>query len=387
MSRGRAAFAYLLTCAVLLLGVSFADARAQSAEVPDATVESEVESEARVEAAVDVLRAFMDSTRVPGLSGAIAVDGTVQWTGGFGYANLQHQVPAGAETRYRIASISKPIAATTAMTLVEDGRLDLDAPIRSYLPLFPKKEKGVITTRQLLSHTAGIRHYRGEEFRSDTRYESRIGPLAIFADDSLRFEPGTDFSYSTYGYTLASAVIEAAADTSFLELMDARIAEPLGLRSLVPEKTEQVIPNEASFYLVERTPDDTTVVNAPYVDNSNKWAGGGLLATPGDVVRFVLGLLDGQIVDAEYRQMMFAEQGPIDDEPAHYGLGWVVVTDEAGRRRIMHTGGAMGGSGVVLFYPKQEIVIATLANAGDVPHAELAMRMADLLLDGEEDAP
>ncbi len=340
-------------------------------------------STARISKAEDVLESFIDTTRVPGLSGAIAVEGEIVWTDGFGYANLQHRVPATDSTRYRIASISKPVAATVALMLAEDEQLDLDAPIRSYLPLFPEK-RGPITTRQLLSHTAGIRHYQGNEFQSDTRYQSRLGPISIFADDSLLFEPGTQFSYSTYGYTLASAVMEAAADSSFLELLEARITRPLDLETLVPEKTEKVIPNEASFYLVESTNGDTRVVNAPFVDNSNKWTGGGLLATPKDVTRFVLALLDGNLLPADRRTEMFAPQAKIENEPFHYGLGWYVGEDDKGRRLVWHTGGAMGGSGVVLFYPERELVITTLANASDVPHHDLAKEMAHRLLDDSE---
>ena len=339
--------------------------------------------EDRVAAATDVLDTFMDTTRVPGLSGAVAVDGELVWTGGFGHANLQHRVPATADTRFRIASISKPITATVALMLAEQGALRLDAPVRSYLPLFPEK-RDTITTRQLLSHTAGIRHYRGDEFRSDTRYESRLGPLSIFADDSLLFAPGSSYSYSTYGYTLAGAVLEAAADSSFLELLDARLAHPLGLETLVPERTERVIPNEASFYLVETTDGDTTVVNAPYVDNSNKWTGGGLLAAPEDLVRLVLALLDGRVLGPASMDRMFAAQADIPDEPYHYGLGWFVGTDDQGRRRIWHTGGAVGGSGVVLFYPERDLVVATLANASDVPHLDLAQEMARRLIEGPQ---
>jgi serine beta-lactamase-like protein LACTB len=336
----------------------------------------------RLQEAANVLDTYLDTTAVPSISGAIAVDGEVVWTGAFGHADLTHRVPATDSTRYRIASISKPFASTLALMLAEEGRLDLDAPIRSYLPLFPEK-RAAITTRQLLSHTAGIRHYEGTEFRSNTRYESRLGPLAIFADDSLEHEPGTTFSYSTYGFTLASAVLEAAADSSFLQLLDARIAAPLELNTLVPERTERVTPNKASFYLVETDNGNTTVENAPFVDNSNKWAGGGLLATPEDVSRFVLGLLQGELLPQDRVEELFAPEAPIEDEPYHYGLGWFVEEDDQGRRRVWHTGGAMGGSGVVMFFPDQEIVITTLANASSVPHSDLARAMATLLLDDE----
>lgn len=347
------------------------------------TVEAQTSPRDRVGEATKVLETFIDTTHVPSISGAIAVDGEVVWADGFGYADLSHKVPATDETKYRIASISKPVTSTIAMMLVEEGRLDLDAPIRSYLPLFPEK-RDEITTRQLLSHTAGIRHYRGDEFMSDTRYESRLGPVAIFADDSLLFEPGTDYSYSTFGYTLASAVIESAADSTFLELLEARLREPLNLNTLVPEKTEKVISNKASFYLVETANGDTRVVNAPFVDNSNKWTGGGLLSTPTDLVRWVLALLDGEILEPSSLDALFAPQPPNQDADSYYALGWRVGRDDQGRRRISHTGGAMGGSGVVMFYPDRQMVVATLANASDVPHSDLADRMMKVLLNGHE---
>jgi CubicO group peptidase (beta-lactamase class C family) len=178
--------------------------------------------------------------------------------------------------------------------------------------------------------------------------------------------------------------MEAAADSSVLDLLETRVTRPLNLKTLVPEKTEKVIPNEASFYLLESTNGDTRVVNAPYVDNSNKWTGGGLLATPKDLTRFVLALLDGDLLPADRRTEMFSPQAEIEDEPYHYGLGWYVSEDDQGRRVVWHTGGAMGGSGVVLFYPERELVITTLANASDVPHHDLAKEMAHRLLDGTE---
>lgn len=342
-------------------------------------------SDAPIQEATDVLDTYIDTTEVPSISGAIAVDGEVVWTGAYGHADLTHRVPATDSTRYRIASISKPFASTLAMMLDHEDRLDLDAPIRSYLPLFPEKQ-APITTRQLLSHTAGIRHYEGNEFQSDTRYESRLGPISIFADDDLEHEPGSAYSYSTYGYTLASAVLEAAADSSFLELLDARIAEPLNLTSLTAEKTEEVIPNKASFYLVETEEETTTVRNAPFVDNSNKWAGGGLLATPEDVIRFALGLIQGNLLPEERVDELFAPEARIEDEPYHYGLGWRAnPDDDQGRHRVWHTGGAMGGSGVVMFFPDREMVIATLANASSVPHSDLAEEMIKILLDDERE--
>lgn len=333
--------------------------------------------EEKISQAEALVAAFLGEHNVPGVSVAIGLNGEVIWTGGFGFANLQHSVPAGPHTVYRIASISKPITAVIAMMLAEEGKLDLDAPIGEYLPIYPHKAD-VMTMRHLLCHTSGIRHYRGEEFLSSRRYRSVLTPLAVFADDTLLFAPGEKFSYTTYGYTLASAVIEAAAGQSFLDLLREKIVLPNRLYSLAPEKSEQIIPNLASFYLVE----GNEIYNAPYVDNSNKWAGGGLVATAEDLVRFALGLLSGEMISDSTREKMFTRQTTNDGRQIEYGLGWRIDEDEDTRKRVIwHTGGAMGGSGVLFFYPDAGVVYASLANTSRVPHLELARKIARLFVE------
>src|SRR4029079_17081865 len=101
----------------------------------------------------------------------------------------------------RTVCIAKPISEVAAMTLVEAVKLDLDAPIQKYCPAFPQKQ-WTISTRQLLSHTSGIRHYKEDEIGSTKHYEKMSDGFAIFANDPLLFQPGTKYSYSTYGYTV-----------------------------------------------------------------------------------------------------------------------------------------------------------------------------------------
>lgn len=323
-----------------------------------------------------ILETYVKENNVPGLSAAIAVQNEVLWTGGFGYANLQHMVPAGSHTLYRIASISKPITAVLAMQLVEAGKLDLDKPIKEYLPLL-HGPIGTITTRQLLCHTSGIRHYRGDEFLSDIRHQSVLTPLSVFADDTLLFAPGERFSYTTFGYTLLSAVMEAAAGRSFLEKLNQNLVQPLGLSALGPEESEQIIPNLASFYLRRRE----GIINAPFVDNSNKWAGGGLISTAGDLVKFAMHLMQGDLIKPETLEKMFTLQQTNAGDTLEFSLGWRVdIDEETGVRAIWHTGGAMGGGGVLFIFPDQGIIFASLANTNRVTHLQLARRIARLFL-------
>jgi len=170
--------------------------RLDSAGLPAATV-------ARIESAIT---AFMARERIPGLSIAVATDNQLRWERGYGFADLENFVPATAATVYRLASVSKPITAVAVMQLAERGALDLDAPIQRYVPSFPSKRYPV-TARQLLSHLAGVRHYKGDELESTRPYPSLTAALAMFKDDSLEHPPGARMTYTTHGYTLLGAAV------------------------------------------------------------------------------------------------------------------------------------------------------------------------------------
>src|SRR5262249_2644945 len=159
-----------------------------------------------VEAAVV---AAMQRLGVPGLSAAVVRERELRWSAGFGMADVENDVPATPATAYRLASVSKPLTATLALQLAAKARLDLDAPIQRYVPAFPEKP-WPITARQLLAHQSGIRNWTDTEFHNTHRYTSLADALAPFRDDALLFEPGTSTQYTSYGFTLVGAAVEAA---------------------------------------------------------------------------------------------------------------------------------------------------------------------------------
>lgn len=330
----------------------------------------------RIERAIEMLATHKDTSGVAGISAAIAVGDRLAWTGGFGHADLQNRVEAGPRMVSRIGSISKPIAAVAALTLVESGTLDLDAPISSYLPRYPKPTADRVTTRQLMSHTAGIRHYGDEdEFLSNIAYHDVMSPLEVFWDRSLLFEPGTAYSYSTYGWTVVSAVTEGASGRPWVDVLYDEVIRPLGLLSLQPEWQDSVIPHHASFYM--RQPDGT-YINAPEVDLSNKWAGGGLVANAADLVNFGLAVANGHVLGEEIVAEMWRRQTPEDE--ASYGLGWSVGEID-GHRAISHSGGSVGATAMLLLLPDDGVVVSVLGNTGNVGHAGIAAAVARLFLD------
>lgn len=302
---------------------------------------------------------------VPGLAVAVAVDGQLTWSEAFGYANLAKKSPVTPTTRFRIGSISKPLAAAGLAVLVERGRLDLDAPVQKYVPEFPDKG-GKITTRQLAGHLGGIRHYRGPEMLLNEPFANARAALRIFAQDPLEAAPGTKYVYSTYGWTLISAAMEAAAQQDFVEFMDEHVIRPLGLTHTRVDRQGVNDPNRTEFY--EGVPGKFTV--APAVDLSYKWAGGGYLSTAEDLVRFGSALLQPGFLRRETLTLLFTTQRTADGAPINYGLGWRVLRDAQGHRVMLHTGGSVGGTSVLLLHPETKTVVAMVCNHSKSPFSK-----------------
>jgi CubicO group peptidase (beta-lactamase class C family) len=319
---------------------------------------------------------IMEEAGIPGASVAVGIGGQIVWAEGFGWADVELGVPVTTLTRFRVGSVSKPITAAGLGLLVERGQVDLDAPIQTYLPDFPEK-RWPVTTRQLGGHTAGIRHYRGAEMMSARRYPTVQSGLEIFADDSLLFEPGTEFSYSSYGWNLLSAVMEGASGEDFLTFMRDEVFEPLGLRHTVADHTDSIITFRTSFYGKR---EDGTIVNAPYVDNSYKWAGGGFLSTPEDMVRFGQQHLGEGFLRAETLAELQTPQTLANGESTGYGIGWSSDEQDDGDRTYAHSGGSVGGATLLLLVPEHDLVVAGVVNISG-PAARIVQRVAQIFED------
>ncbi len=331
---------------------------------------------AAIDSARAIVAALVQREGIIGVSVAVGVGGELVWSQGFGFADAENRSPVTPETKFRIGSVSKSLTAAAVGLLVEQRQLDLDAPVQRYVPYFPRKQRP-ITTRQLGGHIAGIRHYRGDEFLSSRRYDTVRDGLAIFEGDTLLFEPGTRYAYSSYGWNLIAAVIEGAARQPFLTYMRTRVFEPLGMRNTVADHTDSIIPFRTRFYMRDR---DGTPLNAPYVDNSHKWVGGGFLATPEDLVRFGAAHLTPTFLRPETVRILWTSQRLEDGEQTGYGIGWRVGTDAHERRVVSHSGGSVGGRSLLLIYPDQGVVIAMAANMTDLRYGDVPERIAELFM-------
>ncbi|MFY9345673.1 MAG: serine hydrolase domain-containing protein [Planctomycetota bacterium] len=323
-------------------------------------------------AVVAAIEAAMQRDQVPGLSCAVGLDDGIPFRRGFGLADVENEVPVTPQTVFRLASISKPVTAVLAMQLVEAGKLDLDADVATLVPQWGKKEWPV-TTRQLLAHLGGVRHYRGEA-ESTHHYATQTEALARFAGDALLHQPGSAHHYSTYGYNLVAAVVEAVAGKPFPELVRERIAAPCGAPSLQDDDVVRIIRGRAQGYVRQ----NGELRNSALMDGSYKLGGGGLCSSAEDLVRFAQALAAGKLVAPATRAAMWTRQRTSDGKEVEYGLGFR-VGGEDGRLVISHSGAQSRVSTILYLLPEQRVVVALLCNLERVRLQPLATQIAALV--------
>lgn len=333
--------------------------------LPGAVRAAELSAETRhaMDAAVEK---FQQDKGIPGLSIAVAVDGQLAYQRGYGLADVENQVPATAETIYRLASISKMLTGVAVMQLAEAGKLDIHAPIQKYVEDFPEKQ-APITCELLLKHQSGIRHYQGNETASAKAYAHVRDSFGVFQNDPLLFDPGQKYSYTTYGYNVLGAAVEGASGEDYVKYVREHVAAPAGMTTLRPDSPYRIIPHRAAGY--RRS--GPLLVNDIMVDVSNKIPGGGWCSTPGDLVRFAIALMDGKLLKPETLERMWTAQKTASGKQTESGYGCFVRQID-GDRRIGHSGGQPKVSTFLTFSPANKAAVCVMCNLRGVRVGGLA---------------
>lgn len=319
---------------------------------------------------------FMRDQHVPGATVAISVGGKTVWAKGFGFADLEDKAPATINSAYRTASMGKSMTATLAFILAREGKLDLAAPVQRYCPRYPQKNWPVVV-RDLISHTSGIREPNDTDELYNTRhYDNPSDAVDLFAKDPLRFRPGTDFAYTTWGYVLLGCVLEGASGQDLRNLFQQRIFAPARMVHTRDDDPRAIIPGRARGYILE----GGTLKITPWTDMSHKLAAGGWITTAGDMLRFMNAWMDGVYVSAEDRALMLKPYTLRDGSTAdNYGMGWF-INDHAGRQFAMHGGGTPGVSAIDYMVPTTHVAVIAFFNLENIkaqPRIDLATNLAE----------
>ena len=238
-------------------------------------------------------------------------------------------------------------------------------------------KKYPVTTRHLASHTAGIRHYQGMEFMSNIEYNAVQPAIDIFKDSELKFQPGTEYSYSSYGWNLISAAMEGASGIEFREWMKTNVFDPLSMQNTIPESIHTQPDEMVSFYMHN---DKGENIPSYIVNNSCKWAGGGFISTAYDLVSFSSGIQNNSLFTESTKDKYWSPSILTDGTNTNYGLGWSSNIDDKGRQWVGHSGGSAGGTSMYLLYPEEKLTVITLVNLGRARMNGLAAKIAALIL-------
>ncbi|MGB5500414.1 MAG: serine hydrolase domain-containing protein [Maribacter sp.] len=328
-----------------------------------------------------VLNSLIEEKKIPGLAITVLNKGELLFQKGYGYADLKDKKKINPKrTVFRVASVSKNIAATALGQMVKDGIMDLDASLYQYVPYFPKK-KYDFTIRQLAAHTAGIRGYRGKEYGLNESYSIKDG-LRIFKDDALLFKPGTNYHYNSFNWVLISLAMQEASGIPFEAYVQEKVLKPLDLQNTFPEFIEDSSrlalkrDNElATFYSRKRI----GFRKAIPVNNQYKLASGGYVSTSDDIAKFGQAYLNNEVLDKTVVTEFLTSEN-INGKPTYYGLGWQVSIDAKGRAFYGHVGNGVGGYSNLFIYPKEQLVFSILINCTNPRIQDILDNSIDIII-------
>jgi len=328
-------------------------------------------------------RAHLIDRNLPGLSVAVGAGGDIIWAEGLGWADLEKRVKVSPDTQFRIGTASVALTSAAVGLLLEKGRLHLDDDIQTYVPAYPQKQWPV-TLRHLMGHVAGVRNDGGDEGPLLSQHCERTADgVRSFAESSLLFEPGTRYRYSSYGWILMSAAVEAAAnDEPFLTFMRKRIFEPLGMDHTTADSTTEPIADRATSYFPKFAAEPRYGPDVMREIDYSCYAGSSaFLSTPSDLVRFAMAIDGGKLLQPSTVQVLQASQRLTSGEETGYGLGWDLETPTvAGKptRLVGHDGDSLGGMvASFMTFPEYGIVVAVTSNTSYADTYGLGVKIAE----------
>lgn len=301
---------------------------------------------------------------IPGMTVALAQNGEIIFSKGYGKADLELNVPSSSEDIYRIGSITKQFTAALILRLAEEGKLSLDDPITKYLPDYPT-QGNLVTIKHLLNHTSGIKGIRGRMADDETKQQLRLDLTdaeinALFADAPFDFKPGEDQQYSNSGYILLGQIISKISGMPYKDYVEQTLLQPLGLNHTGFDDGKSILPNRITGYESE----DKVRINAPFINMNLIGGAGAFYSTASDLLKWTHLLHSGKVISPESLEKMTAPTQYGNGKIAGYGLG-LSLNEIGNYKMVYHTGRINGFSAILSHYPDAGLSIAILTNTGD----------------------
>jgi len=294
--------------------------------------------------------------------------GKVIFKKGYGMANMEWDIPNAPDTKHRLGSITKQFTAMLILQLAEAGKIDLQAPVTTYLPEYPKESGDKITIHHLLTHTSGIPNYTSfpKFFEDESRTPYTPDAFTKVFED-LDFEPGKQFSYSNSGYFLLGVLAEKLTGKSYEDLLHEKIFKPLSMDDSGYDNHADILKNRATGYEKQAG----SYVNSKYLDMSIPYAAGSLYSTAEDLHLWDQALYTNTILSQKYMELYFKPYISAWGGN-HYAYGWGVGYENLGKSTdsiytISHGGGINGFNTNIARTPSDKSLVVLLSNTGGAP--------------------
>ena len=299
-------------------------------------------------------------------SGAVLVakDGRVVFSRAYGQADRERELANTVDTRFRIGSMNKMFTAAAILQLVEAGKVDLRAPLGTYLPGYPDRDVArKVSVHHLLTHTGGTGDIFGPEFDANRNELRTLADyVELYGERGPEFEPGSRWAYSNYGFVLLGRVIENVTGESYYDYVQEHIYEPAGMTRTGSLAEDETVVGRSLGYT--KAPGESDwIPNTDTLPYRGTSAGGGY-STVGDLARFAEALTSHTLLSPRYTQMLFTRK-----VTSGYAYGFDDSRDASGNGWVGHGGGAPGMNGDLRIYPKSGYVVAVLANLDPLPRS------------------
>lgn len=308
----------------------------------------------------------------------VAKHGEVIFEKSYGYANFEWDIKNTSQTKFRIGSITKQFTALLILQLVQQNKIQLDAPLSTYLPGYRKDIGDKITIRQILNHTSGLSNYtHAKAFRDDySRNPYSVDEfITLLCSDDLLFEPGTQFRYSNSGYFILGAVIEKVTQQTYQDVLQQNIFTPLNMHNSGYDSHEKLLKQRASGY--NNNLDGYT--KADYLDMSIPYAAGSLYSTARDLVKWDQALYTNKLINEELKKQMYTVT-----QQRNYAFGWE-VNQLSGYKygkpltQVQHGGGIDGFNAFISRILEDQLLIVILNNTGGAPLTPMTKGLTNIV--------
>ena len=342
--------------------------------------------------AVDAIFAPWDETGSPGCALGVVEDGEFIYERGYGFANLDWDIPSATDTVFYVGSVSKQFTAAVIALLAEEGTVDLDENIREYFPEI-RRYAQPITVRHLVHHTSGLRDIYTlmslAGIRLEDVFTDEQAIELIAAQRETNFEPGSEYLYSNSGYFLLAQLVERASGKTLREFAEERIFAPLGMEDThFHDRPSHIVDRRAISYQDSDVDFHNYIATGhrefqvSYLGNFDKVGAGGLYTTVRDLLLWDRNFYSGDVGGRPFLDLIHTRGALNDGSQLTYAFG-LTVDEYRGLKTVSHGGSMMGFKAAYLQFPEQRFSVITTCNLGSINPMPLSQQVADVYLEDQ----